>query len=52
MFKTKIIEAVKLAAPDIKDPEILHQIADAVIEIIVQARIDAAIRIHKEEEQG
>jgi nucleoid DNA-binding protein len=45
MLKTKIIAALKKAAPDIQE-EAAHHIADAVIEVIIQALADAAIRAY------
>ena len=45
MLKTRIIAALKKAAPDIQE-EVAHHAADAVIEIIIQALADAAIRAY------
>jgi hypothetical protein len=44
MFKTKILQALKDAAPDISD-DAAHHITDAVIEIIIRALIDAVVKL-------
>ena len=49
MLKTKIIAALKKAAPDIQE-EVAHHAADAVIEIIIQALAEAAIKLGSKED--
>jgi nucleoid DNA-binding protein len=49
MLKSRIIAALKKAAPDIQE-EAAHHITDAIIEIIIQALAEAAVKLGSKED--